>query len=122
MSEATALVLVDLQTAGFDGLEIPPVHGPDLLLRNVRVLLQAARASGVPVVHIQHCAGRGEAFEEGAPGWLIFAPVVSEGSEPVVRKRASDAFEGTDLHARLQEIRAQRVAQIMARHRSVIRT
>lgn len=35
-SQAIALVLVDLQTAAFDGLAIPPVHGADLLVRNVR--------------------------------------------------------------------------------------
>jgi nicotinamidase-related amidase len=118
MREATALVLVDLQTAAFDGLGIPPVHGPDLLLRNVRALLQAARASGLPVVHIQHCARAGELFAEGAPGWPIFAPVAPEENESVVRKRASDAFQGTDLHARLQEIGARRlvVAGIQTEH------
>jgi len=109
---ATALVLVDLQTAAFDGLGIPPVHGSDPLLRNIQALLQAARANGLPVVHIQHCARPGEVFAEGAPGWPIFAPVAPEASEPVVRKRASDAFEGTDLHARLQGIGARRLVVV----------
>ena len=36
-------------------------------------------------------------------------PLGPEGSEPVVQKRASDAFEGTDLHARLQGIGARGV-------------
>ena len=108
MNEATALVLVDLQTAAFDGVAIPPVHRPDRLLRSVRALLETARASGLPVLHIQHCARPGDAFAEGAPGWPIFVPVAPEGSELLVRKRASDAFEGTDLHARLQEIGVRR--------------
>jgi nicotinamidase-related amidase/GNAT superfamily N-acetyltransferase len=108
--EATALVLVDLQAAAFGGHGIPAVHDPDLLLGNVRALLQAARMSALPVVHIQHCAAPGspgEAFAEGAPGWPIFPAVGPEGSEPVVRKRARNAFEGTDLHARLQAIGAR---------------
>ena len=118
MNEATALVLVDLQTAAFDGLAISPVHRPDRLLRNVRALLETARASGLPVLHIQHCARPGEVFAEGAPGWRIFAPVAPEESELVVRKRAPDAFEGTDLHARLQEIGVRRlvVAGIQTEH------
>jgi nicotinamidase-related amidase len=58
----TALVLVDLQTAAFDGLVIPSVHDRDVLLRNVQALLRAARTAGVPIVHIQHCARTGEVF------------------------------------------------------------
>lgn len=105
--EPTALILVDLQAAAFGGHGIPPVHDPDLLVGNVRALLQSARTAVLPVVHIQHCAAPGDAFAEGAPGWPIFPPVAPEGSEPVVRKRAKNAFEGTDLHARLQAIGAR---------------
>ena len=108
-NEATALVLVDLQTGAFDSVRIPPVHDPDLLIRNTRALLEAARASDLPVVHIQHCARPGAVFAEGAPGWPIFEPVAPHGSEPVVQKLASDAFEGTDLHARLQAIGARQI-------------
>lgn len=118
MSEAIALVLVDLQTGAFDGLEIPRVHGADALLRNVGALLEAARASQLPVLHIQHCAAAGEPFAEGASGWPIFGPVAPRESEPVVRKRAADAFRETDLHERLQEIGARTllVAGIQTEH------
>jgi nicotinamidase-related amidase len=118
VSEAIALVLIDLQTGAFDGLEVPPVHGSDVLLRKVGALVQAARASRLPVVHIQHCARSGEPFAEGAPGWPIFGPVAPLESEPVVRKHASNAFQGTDLHERLQEIGACRliVAGIQTEH------
>lgn len=100
------LILVDLQNAAFGGFGIPPAHQAELLLRNASTLLQEARASGVPVVHVQHCAGRGEAFEEGAPGWLIAPRLLPAMGERVVRKHASNAFEGTDLHAVLQELGA----------------
>jgi len=118
MSDITALVLIDLQAAAFGGFGIPAVDRPDLVLRNARALLQAARASGIPIVHVQHCAPSGEAFAEGAPGWPIVAPVAPEGSEPVVRKRARDAFEGTDLHSRLQGVGARRllVAGLQTEH------
>lgn len=118
MSQPTALILVDLQAAAFGGLGIPAVDRADRLLGNARSLLEVARATGVPVVHIQHCAPPGEVFAEGAPGWPIFPPLGPEGSEPVVQKRASDAFEGTDLHARLQGIGARGliVAGIQTEH------
>src|SRR6266545_6619830 len=107
LMNATALILVDLQAAAFGGFGIPAFHDPDLLLRNARTLLHAARASSVPIIHIQHCADPGEAFAEGAPGWPIIPLLAPEGSEPVVRKRARNAFEGTDLHAKLQAIGAR---------------
>jgi nicotinamidase-related amidase len=118
MSEATVLLLVDLQTGAFNGQESPPVHDPDRLLRNVGGLLVAARGSGVPVVHVQHCARAGEPFAEGAPGWPIFSPVAPREGEILVRKRASDAFQGTDLHQRLQEVGARTliVAGIQTEH------
>jgi nicotinamidase-related amidase len=107
VTEATALILVDLQAGAFGGHGIPAVDRPERLLGNARSLLQAARASGLPVVHIQHCASPGEVFAEGASGWPIVAPLTPAGGEPVVRKRASDAFDGTDLNATLQEIGAR---------------
>ena len=104
MSDATALVIVDLQQAVFGGHGIPPAHESDRLLGNASALLQEARASGVPVVHIQHCGAAGEAFEEGASGWPIAPRLQPITSEPVVRKHASNAFEGTELRAVLQEL------------------
>jgi hypothetical protein len=91
MSEATALAIVDLQQAVFGGHGIPPAHEADRLLGNASALLQEARTSGVPVVHIQHCGAAGEVFEEGAPGWAITPCLRPAANEPVVRKRASNA-------------------------------
>lgn len=109
MSEVTALLIVDLQKAVFGGGGIPAAHQADRLLRNACALLQEARASGVPVVHIQHCGAAGEAFEEGAPGWPIAPRLQPVASERVVQKRASNAFEGTELRAVLQELGASSV-------------
>jgi nicotinamidase-related amidase len=106
MSDVATLLVVDLQKAAFGGYGIPPAHQAERLLRNAYVLLQEARASGVPVVHIQHCGAAGEAFEEGAPGWPIVSQLQPIASERVVRKRASNAFEGTELRAVLQELGA----------------
>jgi nicotinamidase-related amidase len=106
MNEVTVLLLVDLQKAVFGGFGLPPVHQADLLLRNADTLLQEARASGVPVVHVQHCGGAGEALEESAPGWPIAPRLLPEGRERVIQKRASNAFEGTELGTVLEGLGA----------------
>ena len=101
---STALLIVDLQNAVFDGRQIPPAHDAHRLLDNARALLSTARQAGVPVIHIQHCAAAGEALEEGGPGWPIYAPLAPRAGEPVVRKRFASAFEATDLQATLQRL------------------
>ena len=92
-----ALILVDLQMGAFGGHGIPPAHEADGLLTNALALLWEARASDVPVVHIQHCARPGEVFAEDAPGWPISPVLRPEAGERVVRKRAGNAFENTEL-------------------------
>lgn len=109
MNEATALVLVDLQTAAFAGVTIPPIHQADRLLENTSALLHHARASGVPVVHIQHCGGPGQAFAEGAPGWPILPALGPLSEEALVRKHARNAFEGTDLDKVLRGLGTRRI-------------
>jgi nicotinamidase-related amidase len=79
---------------------MPPVFDAATLLENVGALIDAARSGGVPVVYVQHCGRAGDEFEEGRPGWYIYAPIAPRPGEPVVRKRQPDAFEGT----RLQEV------------------
>lgn len=101
------VLLIDLQNAVFDGGQIPPAYQAQRLLDHASALLHAARQSGVPVIHVQHCAPAGEALEEGGPGWPIYAPLAPHGGEPIVRKRLSSAFEGTELHATLQELGAR---------------
>lgn len=109
MNEVTALVLVDVQTAAFGGAGIPPMHQADRLLQNTLALLRHARRSGIPVVHIQHCGDPGTAFAEGAPGWAILPAVSPMREEALVRKRARNAFESTDLDKVLRRLGARRI-------------
>ncbi len=104
MPYVATLLVIDLQTAAFDGVTVPPIHQAEALLRNVRALLDAARAEKVPVVHVQHCGSSGEPFAEEAPGFPIFEAVAPNPGELLVMKRSPSAFEGTDLHRQLQEI------------------
>jgi nicotinamidase-related amidase len=118
VNEHRALLIIDLQNAVFDGKQIPPAYAAERLLDNAGALLHAARRSGVPIIHVQHCAPAGEALEEGGPGWPICAPVAPDAGEPVVRKRFASAFEATELHAVLEKlgVRSLIVTGIQSEH------
>lgn len=102
----TALLIIDVQRAAFDGVRCPPMEAPDRLLQSTGALLAAARAGGLPVVFVRHVEGAGEPFEEGSPQAELHESLVPAAGELVVVKRVSSAFEGTDLDARLKALGA----------------
>ena len=104
MNRRAALLVIDLQTAVFDDPAMPPVFDAATLLENAQALVDAARAGGVPVIYVQHCGRAGDEFEEGRRGWQIYEPLAPRPGEPIVRKRQSDAFEGTQLHEVLESL------------------
>ena len=98
-----ALLLLDAQVNMFEG----GVHaggGSDALLRTLRSLLQAARAAGAPVIHVQHCGGPGEVDEPGKPGWHLHPELEPAPGEVVVQKHKPDAFHMTPLARKLEEL------------------
>ena len=100
-----ALLVIDVQNGAFDGVRCPPISEPERLLSNARRLIDAARAAGAPVVFIQHCDTE-DAFEEGTPHWQLHPMLSPQAGDPVVTKRQSSAFEGTDLAAVLANVDA----------------
>lgn len=111
--DRAAVVAVDLQEEyRADGAY--PVEGYGAVLANARVVLDAARAAGVPVVHVQAWAGETPAFahldaahgwgEPGSRGAELCAEVAPAAGETVVRKRWPSAFRDTDLDAVLQRL------------------
>lgn len=96
-----ALVVVDVQKGMDDpawGLRNNP--GAE---DNVARLLEAWRASGRPVFHVQHHSTRPDSpLRPGAPGVEIKDSAKPLAGEPVIRKTVNSAFIGTDLEARLR--------------------
>jgi nicotinamidase-related amidase len=91
---ADALVVVDVQRALVEGAHA--VADAETFLGRWRQALAAARAAGVPVVHLQDDgADPGSLIPRGTTGWELVLDV-AEG-EPVVRKAHDDGFAGTDL-------------------------
>ena len=102
----TALLIIDVQRGAFDGVLHTPINQPDALIDSATRLLNAARNGGVPVVFIQHCEGPGELFTVDTPQWALYEALVPQAGEAVVQKRASSAFEDTNLAQVLADMNA----------------
>ena len=96
MTRDTALVIIDVQK----GL-IGEAYQGDEVLEHINILLAKARASGTPVIYVQHDGPRGHGLEVGTDGWQISPVIAPQESEPIVHKRASDAFHSTSLRQEL---------------------
>jgi nicotinamidase-related amidase len=104
-----ALVIVDIQRDYFPGGKMP-LHEPEAAAANAGRVLEAFRAAGEPVVHVQHLSAPGEGFlEEGTDGAEIMPPVTPRDGETLVAKRAPNAFLGTDLEERLRGLGVEEV-------------
>jgi nicotinamidase-related amidase len=90
------LVLIDCQNTYTQG--VLELDGVQKALDAVEELLDQARSSGVPVVHIQHDAGPGTPYDIRADIGAIVDRVAPRGGETVVVKDRPNAFVGTDLH------------------------
>lgn len=91
----TALLVIDVQV----GIMNYVAHA-DQLLERLAGLLKRARASGMPVLFVQHDEP-GE-LEPHTPLWEIHPAVAPQPGEPVIRKRACDSFHQTTLDEELQ--------------------
>jgi len=99
-----ALVLIDLQNDYFPGGAMELV-GADAAVERAALLLEAFRAKGRPVFHIQHIATRPGAtfFLPGTRGAEIHARVQPKAGERVVVKHFPNAFRETTL---LEDLRS----------------
>jgi nicotinamidase-related amidase len=97
-----ALVLIDIQQ-GFDDPARGPRNNPHAE-GNAARLLDAWRARGGPIVHIQHHSIEpGSSLRPGQPGVEFKPEVAPLPGEPVISKHVNSAFIGTNLEAILRE-------------------
>ncbi|MGZ6753264.1 MAG: isochorismatase family protein, partial [Nocardioides sp.] len=85
----SALLVVDVQNGVMTG-----AHRRDEVVDNIALLVDQARAEGVPVVWVQHSS---ENLPEGSEEWAYVPELTRMDSEPLVRKTYGDSFEDTDL-------------------------
>lgn len=110
----TALVVIDVQRGilDFPGLarkkEID--QALDQTVLRIGALIERARAARVPVVYVQHDGGPGHRLEPNTAGWPIRTEIAPLPGEPLIRKRACDAFFETRLR---EELAACNVRQLV---------
>jgi nicotinamidase-related amidase len=103
-----ALIVIDLQNDYFPGGAFP-LSNTEATLSHVELAIRKARATGVPVVHVQHVAdpaqGIAPFFNEGTSGAEIHPRIMAAAPDaPVVVKHFADSFERTNLHGTLQRL------------------
>jgi nicotinamidase-related amidase len=91
----TALLVIDVQNG-----VVAAVPRRREVIANINELVGKARATGVPVIWVQHSS---EDLPFGSPEWKYVPELVQEAGEPVVHKRYGDSFEDTDLERFLAE-------------------
>lgn len=102
LTDKTALIIIDVQ----DGLDEPRLgmrSNPDAE-SNMARLLADWRVKGRPVFHVQHMSTEPNSpLRPELPGNAIKRIVAPQGDEPVIQKKVSNAFVGTDLEQRLRQ-------------------
>ncbi len=98
--ERTALVIIDSQE-GIFGRDEHAAYRAEETLQNIRLLLNKARETGLPVVFVQH---DDEGLPHGTDGWQICREIAPQAGEPVVEKHTMDSFYKTELDAVLQHL------------------
>jgi nicotinamidase-related amidase len=98
------LVIVDIQNDYFPGGAYPLV-GPEAAAERAAELLAHFRASGEPIVHIQHVWDAPDAtfMRPGTHGVEINEAVAPLADEPVLLKGSPNSFLGTDLEQRIRD-------------------
>lgn len=96
----SALIMIDCQNTYREG--VMKLEGIEEALEEARVLLQKARAQGVPVFHIRHDAGPGSPYDVNDRIGAIADIVAPEGDEPVITKNFPNSFVQTDLDEQLK--------------------
>jgi nicotinamidase-related amidase len=99
----TALIPIDVQQA-FDHAPWPPRNNPDMEGNGLR-LLSAWRASGRPLIHVNHASVMpGSTLAATHPGHAFRPGFEPHPGEPLVTKSVNAAFIGTDLDLRLRRL------------------
>ena len=102
-----ALLIIDVQV---ELVELMPTEIQGSVLPRIQNLLSRARASGTPVIYIQHDGPKGHPLETQTQRWEIHPSIKPLDSEPVIRKRESDSFFETTLQ---QELERRRITRLL---------
>ena len=95
----SALLIIDVQQALCSGEW--GAFDIDRVVDRINELAAKARSVGAPVFFIQHEEDQGP-LQFGSKGWQLYERLAAKPDDIRIRKRASDSFHETELHALLQ--------------------
>jgi nicotinamidase-related amidase len=101
LTQAT-LIIIDAQNEYLDGKLALPGIVP--AMSALSWLLAKARASGAPIVHVQHKGRAGGLFDVEARGGAIIDAAMPASGEHLVRKTLPNAFTQTGLDETLKKL------------------
>ncbi|MBU1094230.1 MAG: cysteine hydrolase [Firmicutes bacterium] len=101
----TALIVVDLQNTL---VELKPFDF-DLVLSNIKLLIEANRAQNNLTIFIQHTEDGGDEFNEGSHGWDLYDQITPNSNELVMIKKFNSAFKNTQLNEYLHSNKISRL-------------
>lgn len=93
----SALLVIDVQNGVVEG-----AYNLDEVLSNINLAVAKARATGIPVIWVQHSD---EELVIGSETWQIVPKLVPLESEPLVRKIYRSSFEATNLESILSDLK-----------------
>ncbi|WP_419998870.1 cysteine hydrolase family protein [Streptomyces boninensis] len=98
------LIMIDYQNTYRTG--VMELVGAEEAVKAGKRLLEAARAAGAKVIHIQHDGGEGSPYDINTHLGAISDEVAPVEGEPVILKKAPNSFHGTTLEQTLKDIGA----------------
>ncbi|WP_037602371.1 isochorismatase family protein [Streptacidiphilus rugosus] len=110
----SALLVVDVQSG-----VVAEAHARDVVVANVRGLVEKARQEAVPVVWVQHSD---DGLVRGSDEWALVPELVPGDGEALVEKNYGDSFEDTTLEAVLSGLGVGRLFVVGAQTDACIRS
>lgn len=97
----SALLVIDVQQD-----VVAQAYARDAVIANINLLVDKARASGIPVIWVQHSD---DGLVHGTDGWRLAPELKPAPGDMRIEKHYGDAFEETVLGERLAGLRAGRL-------------
>jgi len=96
----TALLVIDVQQALCSGAY--KAFESERVIERINSVTRKARGVGAPVIMIQH-ESQGGPLDFGTDGWKLAEGLDVLATDILMRKKATDSFHQTELHAILQD-------------------
>lgn len=99
-----ALIVIDVQNEYFTGNMQISYPDPQVSLQNIGRAMDVAKASGIPVLVVQHSAPENSPiFARGSKTWELHDVVASRHADHRIEKNMASVFTGTDVAAWLKK-------------------